>query len=111
MSRISFFVVRPPSLGGAQRRHVIALLLAERIGGDDLDAIALGRRDQRQRGSGAAAGVFEHGAARLQAPVRLGARDHGVGHAVLHAAGGVLPFELDEDLRAAARHDLAQRHE
>ena len=32
-------------------------------------------------------------------------------HAVLHAAGRVLPLELDEDVRAVRRHDLAQPDE
>src|SRR6266487_5489965 len=72
MSRNSFLVLRPPSLGtsvsSAPRGHVAALVPAERIGGDN----------------------------------------HRPRHPVLHAARGVLPLELHEDVRAPWWNDLAE---
>jgi len=87
---------------------VIAFLLAERVGGDDVAAVPLGRAHQRQRGPRAAAGVLDDGVAGLQPTVGLRARDHRQRRAILHAPRGVLPLELDEDLGAARRDDLAE---
>ncbi len=92
----------------AQRRHVIQFLLAERIGGDDLQAVALCGADQCQRCPRAATRVLDDGIAGLQPAVRLRPRDHDLRHPVLHAAGGVLPLELHEDLRATGWNDLAK---
>ena len=68
MSRVSFSVMRPPSLGTICSRapedaHVVELLAGEGVGGDDVQRIALHRADERQRHAGAAAGVFDDRAA------------------------------------------------
>jgi hypothetical protein len=49
MSRMSFFVVRPPSLGRAcaEGGHLVELLAGERVGADEVDRVAL---DRAQRG-------------------------------------------------------------
>ena len=92
----------------SQRRHVIQLLPAERVGGDDADAVAPGGADQCQRCSRAAARVLDDGVAGLEPSVFLRPRDHGLRHPVLHAPGGVLPLELRQDLRAIGWNDLAK---
>ncbi len=91
-----------------QRRHVIPLLLAEGIRGDDPDTVALGGADQRQRRARAAARVLDDRVTGPQPAVLLGPRNHRLRHAVLEAAGGVLPLQLHEDVRALGRHDVAQ---
>jgi hypothetical protein len=96
---------------GTQRRHVIPFLLAERIGADDPDTVALDGADQRERCARAATGVLDDGASGLQSTVLLRPRDHGLRHAILDAAGGVLPLELHEDLRAIGWNDLAEPNE
>src|SRR5918992_1508042 len=89
----------------AERRHLVQLVAAERVGADDVDGVALRGADQRERGAGAPARVLDDRVARPQPPVAFGPRDDGLGHPILHAARRVFPFELDEDLRAALRHD------
>ncbi len=69
---------------------------------------AFGGADQGQGGSRAAAGVFNDGPSGLQPAVLLRPRNHGLGHAVLHAAGGILPLQFHEDVRAIGGNDLAQ---
>ena len=116
MSRVSFSVMRPLSLCTiwslrAQDPHMVELLPGEGIRGHDVQRIALHRADEGQRDAGAAAGVFDDGAARRQAPVRLRRFDHGERHAVLHAAGGILVFQLQQDAGAVPGHDVAQGHQ
>lgn len=91
-----------------QRFHVIALVLAESIGGDDPETVAFGRADQCQRSPSAATRVLDDGISGLQSPVFLGPRNHGQRHPILHAAGGGFQLELHEDLRTIGRNDLAQ---
>ncbi len=95
----------------AECRHVIQLLAAECVGGHDPDAVALGGADQGERRPGAPACVLNHGVAGLEPAVLLGAGNHRQRHTILHAAGRVLPFELDRNLRAIRRHDAAKLHE
>jgi len=95
----------------AQGRHLIALLLAECVRGDDLERVAPGGADERQRRARAAARVLDHGVPGLQSTVLLRARDHGARHPVLHAAGGILPLELREDVRAPGWNDLSQSNQ
>jgi hypothetical protein len=51
------------------------------------------------------------GAARPQPPVRLGGLDGRARHAVLHAAGRIGRFELQQQPRRAARNDAAELDE
>ncbi len=93
---------------GTQRRHLIQLLLAERIGGDDLETIAFDGADQRKRCPGTATCVLDDGVSGLQSTVLLRPRNHGVCHSILDAAGGVLPLEFHEDVRTFGWNDLAK---
>ena len=94
---------------GAESGHMVELVAAERVGGDDAQAIAFRRADEGERGAGAAAGVFDDKAIGLEPAIAFGAFDDGLGHPILHAARRVLPFELDEDSCAAGRRHPAQR--
>src|SRR5262249_47977996 len=91
--------------------HVIALLLAERVGGDDVDPVALRGADEGERRAGRAAGVLDDGVAGLQATVELGALDDRARHPILEAAGGIFPLELDVDLGGGGGRELAQPHQ
>jgi hypothetical protein len=95
----------------AERRHVIALLRAECIGGHDAQRVAARGADEREGNAGAAAGVFDDAAARLEAPRSLRRRDHGQGHAVFHAPGRIGAFDLDQNPRAALRDDAPEREQ
>ena len=55
---------------GAERRHVIALLGAERVGRDDAERIAARGANERKRNAGAAAGVFDDALPGFSRPVR-----------------------------------------
>ncbi len=90
---------------------MLELLARKGIRRHDMQGIAFDRADQRQRYPGAAPGVFDHGAAGLQAPVGLGCLDHGQRHPVLHAAGGIFVLQFQQDARAIARRDPAQGQE
>ena len=90
---------------GAERSHLIQLLRAERIGADDLQTVASGGADQRERRPRAAARVFDDGVSGLQPSVLLGTRDHEIRHPVLEAAGRVLPLELHEDVGTTGWYD------
>src|SRR5579872_6478610 len=59
------------------------------------------RANERQRNTGATAGVFDDSAAGLQPAVRFGSFDHGQRHAIFHAAGRILALELQQNARAA----------
>src|SRR5436305_1554327 len=74
-------------------------------------AMAFSRGGERERCARAATGVLDDCAARFQAAVFLRGGDHRNGHAVFHAAGGVLPLELHEDRGAVRRDDFAQLNE
>src|SRR5829696_8698603 len=73
--------------------------------------MAFHRADQRQRNAGAAAGIFHDGTVRPQAPVGLRRFDHGKCHAVLHAAGRVLTFKLQQDTTVVCGNNFAQGHQ
>jgi len=112
--------VQDQSLGGAaslardesqlrtQRRHVIPLLGAERIGGDDPETVAFGGADQRERCPRAATRVLDDRVSGLQSTILFRPRDDGLRHPVLHAAGRILRLELHENLGAARWNDLAK---
>jgi hypothetical protein len=108
---------RLPSLAGdddqvgAERRHLVPLLAAEGVGGDDADAVAAHGAHEGERGPGAAAGVLDDGVSGMQPAVGRGAVDDGARHPILHAAARVLPLELDEDGAAPFGDDPAQRDE
>jgi len=57
----------------------------------------------------AAAGVLDDVSATLQPAVLLGGLDHGQRHAVLHAAGWVFAFHLEENAGAGAGNNGAER--
>jgi pyridoxal-phosphate dependent enzyme len=56
--RMAHAVISRAEADGAQRRHLIQLLAAERVGADDLQPVALGGAHQRQRCARAAPGVL-----------------------------------------------------
>ena len=87
---------------------MIELLPGEGVRGHDVQRIALHRADEGQGHAGAAAGVLDDRAVRGETAVRLGRLDHGERHPVLHAAGGVLALELQQDAGAVRGHDVAQ---
>jgi hypothetical protein len=66
------------------------------------------RRDHRQRDAGIARRRLDQRAARLQLSLALGIVHHRARDPVLHAARGVSPFELAEDLEPALFRQLAQ---
>ena len=96
---------------GAERAHVVALLPAEGVGGDDVQRVTLRRADEGERHARAAARVLDYRAAGREPAVALGGLDHRERHAVLHAAGGILVFELDENARAPLRGDPPEWNE
>jgi hypothetical protein len=91
-----------------QRRHVVQLLLAERIRADDFYPIAFGGADQCQRCARAATRVLDDSVSGLQSTILFRTRNHGVRHPVLHAAGGILPLELHEDIGAIGWNNFAK---
>src|SRR6185503_2315189 len=48
---------------GAEGGHLVELLAAESVGGDDPDPVTTGGADERERGARAAAGVLDDGVA------------------------------------------------
>src|SRR2546422_10363429 len=54
---------------------------------------------------------LDHGPARGQPSVGGGAFDHGPGHTVLHATGGVGRLELRDDAGGPRRHHATELHE
>ena len=52
--------------------------------------------------------VYSTTAARLQPAGALAGLDHGQGHAVLHASGGIDALDLDQDAGAALRDDAPE---
>ena len=82
----------------SERAHGQDLLVRERVRGHDPERIALERTHVRERRPRAPARVLDHGLARLQPTVSLGALDHRERHAVLVRAGRVGGLELDPDL-------------
>jgi hypothetical protein len=73
-----------------------------------MKGVSIGGANQGQRRAGAAAGVFDDGIAGTEAAVGFGAGDDGDGHAVLHAAGWVLPLELGQDIGVVGRDDFME---
>src|SRR3546814_3617395 len=67
------------------------------------------RADQRQRHTRAAARIFDDRSVRSEPPVVFRRFDHGERLAVLHAAGGVLAFELEQDA-CAVRRNRSEEH-
>jgi len=84
---------------------VIELFLAEGFRADHVNAVALGRAHESQRGAGRAAGVFNQRVPGRHAAVFFGGGDQAQGHAVLHAARRILKLELSQDPGAVPGND------
>jgi len=69
------------------------------------DGNAAGRAGEGERGSGAASGVLHHRSGRRETPGSRGRLDDRRRHAILHAPGGVVAFELQEDACMTVRND------
>ena len=93
---------------GAEQLHVVELLFAEGIGGDDVEGVAFHRADQRQGDAGAAAGILDDRTAGFETPVGFRRLDHRERHPVLHAAGGVLVLGFEQEAGAVGGADMAQ---
>ena len=74
--------------------HLIKLLLAERIGADDLQTVPFGQRSPR-----AASRVLDDSVSEFESTIRLRPRQYGQRHPIFDAAGGVLPLERHEHIR------------
>ena len=62
-----------------------------------------GKRDTRRAG-----GVFDDGAARREPTLCGGALDHGPGHAIFHASGGIRRLQFGYHSRASGGHEVAE---
>jgi hypothetical protein len=103
----------PPALGTmvSSAPSAVMWLRFSRLNASEvtiLRRIATRRTDESERNAGAAAGILDDPPAGFQAPGPLAGLDHGERHAVLHAAGRIGAFELDQDTRATRRHDARQ---
>ena len=90
---------------------MIELLFGKGVRGYDVERVALHRAYQLEGDSRAAAGIFDDRAARLQSSIGLGRLDHRQRHAILHAAGRILAFELQQDASSVGGDDMAQRQQ
>ncbi len=88
--------------------HRLQLLGAEGVGRDGVKLIAEHRTCECQGDSSGPRGVIDDRVAGPQPPALDRSLDGGTGHPVLHAAGGVGPFELDHDARSVGRRKPGQ---
>ena len=79
---------------GTEGLQQIAALHAHGVGHGQDDMVPAGGPDGGQTDAGIAAGGFNDGGAGFQLALLLGGVQHGLGHAVLHTAGGVAVFQL-----------------
>src|SRR3989454_10326625 len=89
----------------------ISFLIAERIGEPEVCLVATGGAHQGEGDPGRARRVLDHGPARWQPSVGGGALDHGPGHTVLHAPGGVGRLEFRDDAGGPPWHHATELHE
>ena len=80
----------------------VAALDRHRVGHREDQRIALGRRDERERDPGVAAGRLHDDRVGTQPAVALGRLDHRDADAILDAPGRIERFELDENGRRRA---------
>ena len=73
--------------------HLIKLLLAERIGADDLQTVPFGRE------APVLPPVYSTSVSEFESTIRLRPRQYGQRHPIFDAAGGVLPLERHEHIR------------
>lgn len=84
--------------GGAERLHRPALFIAEGVGEDYVQAVALGGAHHGERDAGRARRVLDDGRARAKVAACLGAGDDRHGHAVFHAPVGFAHSSLARSL-------------
>ena len=82
---------------GAEHRQQRAPLQRHRLRHGQDELVALGRRHERQRDAGVAAGGLDDDGVLLEDPALLGVLDHGHADAVLHAAQRIEELALEQD--------------
>ena len=70
--------------------------------------VPLHRADHRQRGAGAAAGVFDDAHARTEGASPFGRFDHRQGHPILVGPRRIEELELDDHIGGPVCHEPAQ---
>jgi hypothetical protein len=96
---------------GAVGLEQVHLVGRNAIGHGDHEAVALEARRDGQAYPRVPEGGFHQGGAGLEPALRFGRLDHGQAGAVLHAAAGIEPFQLGQDVGAARARQAAQAHQ
>jgi hypothetical protein len=95
----------------AEETHGAQFFVGETVGRDGREAVSLNGADHGERGPGAASGPLDDAHAWTQLSALLSAFNHCQCHAIFVRTGGIVVFELYENLSHGRGYDFSQTYD